>query len=46
MLKQAGDDVTAGTVNYNGTLRIATKRGGGETVLGDIVRMVEDAQTR
>jgi Cu+-exporting ATPase len=46
VLKQAGDDVTAGTVNYNGTLRIATKRGGGETVLGDIVRMVEDAQTR
>lgn len=46
VLKQAGDDVTAGTVNYNGTLRVAARRGGGDTVLGDIVRMVEDAQTR
>ncbi|GAQ77947.1 Cation transport ATPase [Klebsormidium nitens] len=46
VLKQAGDDVTAGTMNYNGTLRVAARRGGGDTVLGDIVRMVEDAQTR
>lgn len=46
VLKQTGDDVTAGTMNYNGTLRVSARRGGGDTVLGDIVRMVEDAQTR
>ncbi|KAG6545619.1 hypothetical protein Mapa_012973 [Marchantia paleacea] len=46
VLKEIGDEVTAGTVNYNGTLRVEARRPGGETVLGDIVRMVEDAQTR
>ncbi|KAL3683422.1 hypothetical protein R1sor_001444 [Riccia sorocarpa] len=46
VLKKSGDEVSAGTVNYNGTLRVEASRPGGETVLGDIVRMVEDAQTR
>ncbi|KAL2609919.1 hypothetical protein R1flu_028492 [Riccia fluitans] len=46
VLKDIGDEVSAGTVNYNGTLRVEASRPGGETVLGDIVRMVEDAQTR
>eukprot|EP00850_Spirogloea_muscicola_P005502 SM000025S08397 [mRNA] locus=s25:534932:540937:- [translate_table: standard] len=46
VLKEAGSEVTAGTVNYNGTLTVEAKKSGGDTVLGDIVRMVEDAQTR
>ncbi|CAM6089371.1 unnamed protein product [Calypogeia fissa] len=46
VLKQLGDEVNAGTINYNGTLTVEAKRPGGDTVLGDIVRMVEDAQTR
>jgi Cu+-exporting ATPase len=40
------DEVTAGTVNYNGTMTVEARRAGGDTVMSDIVRMVEDAQTR
>ncbi|KAG0607893.1 hypothetical protein M758_8G062900 [Ceratodon purpureus] len=46
VLKQSGDEVTAGTVNYNGTMTVEARRAGGDTVMSDIVRMVEDAQTR
>jgi Cu+-exporting ATPase len=46
VLKQSGDEISAGTVNYNGTMTVQARRPGGDTVLGDIVRMVEDAQTR
>jgi Cu2+-exporting ATPase len=40
------DEISAGTVNYNGTMTVQARKPGGDTVLGDIVRMVEDAQTR
>lgn len=46
VLKQSGDEVTAGTVNYNGTMTVEAMRAGGDTVMSDIIRMVEDAQTR
>lgn len=38
--------MTAGSINLNGTLTIEVKRPGGETAMGDIVRLVENAQTR
>lgn len=38
--------MSAGTVNFNGTMTVEARRAGGDTVMGDIVRMVEDAQTR
>uniref|UniRef100_A0A7I4BBQ6 P-type ATPase A domain-containing protein n=1 Tax=Physcomitrium patens TaxID=3218 RepID=A0A7I4BBQ6_PHYPA len=46
VLKQFRDEVTAGTVNHNGTITVQAKRAGGDTVMNDIIRMVEDAQTR
>lgn len=42
--KAAGDKVTAGTVNRNGTLVIRAARVGGDTVLSRIVAMVATAQ--
>lgn len=39
-------EVAAGSVNLNGTLTIEVRRSGGETSMGDIVRLVEEAQTR
>ncbi|KAG9451527.1 hypothetical protein H6P81_011492 [Aristolochia fimbriata] len=44
--KLPGADVTAGSINLNGTLTIEVRRPGGETVMGDIVRLVEEAQSR
>ncbi|CAI6004611.1 unnamed protein product, partial [Closterium sp. NIES-65] len=46
VLKQAGDEVTAGTVNFNGAMVVQASRQGGDAVLADIVRMVEEAQGR
>ncbi|GJP66835.1 hypothetical protein CLOP_g23724 [Closterium sp. NIES-67] len=46
VLKQAGDEVTAGTVNFNGAIVVEARRHGGDAVLADIVRMVEEAQGR
>ena len=42
--KSAGDDVTGGTLNTTGALRLRTTRVGGDTTLAQIVRLVEDAQ--
>lgn len=42
----AGDKVTAGTVNCDGSLTIQAEQSGQETVIADIVRMVELAQAR
>ena len=42
--KNAGDDVTGGTLNTTGALRVRTMRIGGDTTLAQIVRLVEDAQ--
>lgn len=39
-------EVSAGSINLNGTLTIEVQRSGGETTMGDIVRLVEEAQSR
>ncbi|XP_068636857.1 copper-transporting ATPase PAA1, chloroplastic [Aristolochia californica] len=44
--KLPGADVTAGSINLNGTLTVEVRRPGGETVMADIVRLVEEAQSR
>ncbi|MDF1541322.1 MAG: heavy metal translocating P-type ATPase, partial [Candidatus Thorarchaeota archaeon] len=43
--KQVGDSVVGGTVNKNGVLRVRATNVGKDTVLSQIVRMVEEAQT-
>ena len=42
--KQAGDEVIAGTINQRGRLVIEAQRIGADTVLGQIIRLVEQAQ--
>lgn len=44
--KLPGAEVAAGSINLNGTLTIEVQRPGGETSIGDIVRLVEEAQSR
>lgn len=44
--KELGSEVAAGTINLNGTLTIEVRRPGGETAIGDIIRLVEEAQSR
>jgi Cu+-exporting ATPase len=42
--KTVGSTVIGGTINKNGMLRFEASRVGGDTVLSQIVRLVEDAQ--
>ncbi|MCC5859591.1 MAG: copper-translocating P-type ATPase [Ectothiorhodospiraceae bacterium] len=42
--KQSGDELVGGTVNQRGSLRFQATRVGSDTVLAQIVRMVEAAQ--
>ncbi|MEN6517485.1 MAG: heavy metal translocating P-type ATPase [Methanospirillum sp.] len=42
--KTVGSTVTGGTINKNGMLQFEAARVGGDTVLSQIVRLVEDAQ--
>ncbi|MDW0118048.1 heavy metal translocating P-type ATPase [Sporosarcina thermotolerans] len=42
--KKVGDDVFAATVNSNGSLRVRAKKIGKDTVLSNIIRVVEEAQ--
>lgn len=42
--KQAGDIVFAGTMNQKGSFRFRAEKVGGETLLAQIIKMVEDAQ--
>ncbi|HKV58779.1 MAG TPA: HAD-IC family P-type ATPase, partial [Ktedonobacteraceae bacterium] len=42
--KRAGDEVIAGTVNGNGSLRVRVTRTGEQTMLAGIMRLVEEAQ--
>ena len=42
--KSAGDEVTGGTLNTTGALRVRAMRVGSDTTLAQIVRLVEDAQ--
>ncbi|XP_016437598.1 copper-transporting ATPase PAA1, chloroplastic [Nicotiana tabacum] len=44
--KLPGAEVAAGSINLNGTLTVEVRRPGGETAIGDIVRLVEEAQSR
>jgi Cu+-exporting ATPase len=44
--KQPEDTVTAGTLNLSGLLRFKATRVGAETKLAQIIRLVEEAQTR
>ncbi|WVZ92414.1 hypothetical protein U9M48_038483 [Paspalum notatum var. saurae] len=44
--KIAGADVSAGSINLNGKLTVEVRRPGGETVMSDILHLVEEAQTR
>ncbi|XP_073029172.1 copper-transporting ATPase PAA1, chloroplastic-like [Primulina eburnea] len=44
--KLPGAEVAAGSINLNGKLTVEVQRPGGETTIGDIVRLVEEAQTR
>ncbi|KAK8930739.1 hypothetical protein KSP39_PZI016640 [Platanthera zijinensis] len=46
VIKLPGTEVTAGSINLNGRLTIEVKRPGGETAMGDIIRLVEEAQAR
>ncbi|KAG2497846.1 hypothetical protein HYH03_004113 [Edaphochlamys debaryana] len=46
LTKAEGDKVTAGTVNCDGALRVRAEHSGQQTVIADIVRMVENAQAR
>lgn len=41
---RAGDKVTAGTVNCDGIVHVRAEHSGQQTVIADIVRMVEMAQ--
>ena len=38
--------MSAGSINLNGSLTVEVQRPGGETFMGDIVRLVEEAQSR
>ncbi|XP_011087884.1 copper-transporting ATPase PAA1, chloroplastic [Sesamum indicum] len=44
--KLPGAEVAAGSINLNGRINVEVRRPGGETAIGDIVRLVEEAQTR
>uniref|UniRef100_A0A1S4BU06 Copper-transporting ATPase PAA1, chloroplastic n=1 Tax=Nicotiana tabacum TaxID=4097 RepID=A0A1S4BU06_TOBAC len=44
--KLPGAEVAAGSINLNGTLTVEVRRPGGETAIGDIVQLVEEAQSR
>ncbi|KAL2647053.1 hypothetical protein AAZX31_05G108000 [Glycine max] len=44
--KVAGSEVAAGSINLNGTLTMEVQRPGGETAMANIVRLVEEAQSR
>lgn len=44
-IKEAGEEVFAGTINQDGILKIKALKIGKETVLSNIIRLVEKAQT-
>jgi Cu2+-exporting ATPase len=46
VLKQPGDPVVAGTVNQSGVLLCRSTRTGKDTILAQIIRLVEEAQAR
>lgn len=44
--KQPGDEVVAGTINQTGAIALKVTETGGDTVLSQMIRLVESAQTR
>lgn len=46
ILKQIGDEISAGTINQTGVILIEATRTGSDTILAQIVQLVETAQTR
>ncbi|MDR0995925.1 MAG: heavy metal translocating P-type ATPase, partial [Tannerella sp.] len=44
LAKDAGDKVYAGTINQQGSLRVSAEKVGKTTLLGQIIRLVEEAQ--
>lgn len=42
--KQPGDMLYAGTINQKGSLQLAARKTGGETMLAHIIRLVQEAQ--
>lgn len=42
--KQAGDQVFAGTINQKGSFKFKAEKVGGETMLAQIIKLVQDAQ--
>ena len=44
VLKQSGNKVTGATINQEGSLKIIAQKVGSETVLSQIIRMVQEAQ--
>ncbi|XP_020988786.1 copper-transporting ATPase PAA2, chloroplastic [Arachis duranensis] len=46
VFKEEGLTVSAGTINWDGPLRIEASSSGSNTMISKIVRMVEDAQSR
>ncbi len=44
VLKKAGDEVVGGTINSNSVLRVEAVRIGRETMLAQIIKLVEEAQ--
>lgn len=44
--KAKGDKITAGTLNYDGSLVVRATASGGDTAVADIVRLVDAAQAR
>ena len=46
VVKGIGDEVTAGTLNQSGAITLQVSRTGADTTLGQMIQLVETAQTR
>ncbi|MEO1620354.1 MAG: heavy metal translocating P-type ATPase [Cyanobacteria bacterium J06632_3] len=46
IVKQTGDEIIAGTLNQSGAVNLKVSRTGADTTLGQMIRLIETAQTR